>query len=369
MAQNALFDQTLESRFNAENLSTTQAKMLSKYFSQTMLKPLTDVQRIWMLNQANVFIYEAANMYLNGDATAKKMGERELLALGVVKGNKELENFAQFMVDNGGRLPSPEQMVAKDSLVQSEMGNVYAKATNTLISEIIQNPQKTDKPELASHSVARAAYGILSFLYAFFSNVTIGVAKEAKEKAKINGNIEYAKAAGYYGATFAGLFAAHLLVTIGREFLRNGDRWDEWDEEDELLERLVNLAASRTGILGPFDHVYQMLNSVRYQVDLANGILGAQAGYFARHLTKVAYPIFRNSENTDTAERNLISSLYNLLALPASAMAYAYMGPANIATNAVLYPAYQTMNNYRNGRELGEFFYPEGDDKKPVNIY
>ena len=107
-----------------------------------------------------------------------------------------------------------------------------------------------------------------------------------------------------------------------------------------------------------------MLNSVRYQVDLANGILGAQAGYFVRHLNKIVYSILRNSENTDTAERNLISSLYNLAVLPASAMAYAYMGPANIATNALLYPAYQTMNNYHNGRRLSGFFYPEDDDKK-----
>ena len=357
VANNAMFDQALESRLNADSVSGGFAKVMSKFFQQTLLQPLTNVQRIWMLHTANTFIYEQANLYLHGNATDQALGQRELLALGLKEG--QLKDFAQFMYDNDGAMPTPEQLVAKNSLKSSDLGSMYAIATTTLVSEIIQNPQKTDRPDLASHPIARMSYGILSFLYAFFSNVTIGVAKEAHERAKIAGNMEYVKAAGYWTATFAGLFAAHLLVTVGREFLRNGDKWDEWEEEDELLERLVAKAASRTGILGPIDHVVQMIGAVRYQVDLSNGLAGAQAGYFLRHATKIFASILNDSPNTQTAERNLVASLYNGLLLPISAGAYAFVGPANVATNALLYPIYQSFNNYKVGRELGADFFPE----------
>jgi hypothetical protein len=363
VSSNAIMDQTIAARLTAEDASSKHARVLSNFFGQTLLTPLTNAQRVWMMNTGHLFIHELSVNYLtHKDPAQQALARKELLALGLKDSN--IHQFAEWIQSGNGKLPKADDMFQTDTMEIGEMGEIWAVAVTTLVGEIIQNPQKTDRPWLASQPNARMMFGILGFLYSFWGNVVAGYITDVHERAKIGGKKEYVEGAAWFSATFASLFAAHLVVTIGREFLTNGDRWDEWEEDDELAERLVRIAASRTGILGPFDHLYNLFNAVRYQVDLGTSLAGAQAGFFMQNANKIIFSALRNAESTDTAERNMVEGIYNITMLPLMAYTYSALGPVGVATNALLYPAYTQLNNYRAGKALGEILYPEEEKKK-----
>lgn len=368
VSSNAIFDQTIAARLSAEDASTKHARVLSNFFGQTLLTPLTNAQRVWMMNTGHLFVHELSVNYLtHKDSTQQELARKELLALGLKDSN--IHQFAEWIVSGNGKLPKADDMFQTDTMQIGAMGEIWAVAVTTLVGEIIQNPQKTDRPWLASQPNARMMFGILGFLYSFWGNVVAGYVTDTHERAKIGGKKQYVEGAAWFSATFASLFAAHLVVTIGREFLTNGDRWDEWDEEDELAERLVRIAASRTGILGPFDHIYNLINAVRYQVDLGTSLAGAQAGFFLGNANKILFSALRDSENTNTAERNMVEGIYNITMQPLMAYTYAAFGPVGVATNAFLYPAYTQLNNYKNGGALADALFPEEEKKKKKSKY
>jgi len=110
------------------------------------------------------------------------------------------------------------------------------------------------------------------------------------------------------------LFIAHLLVTTGREFLGNKERWDRWEKEDKLAPNLFETAFYRTGFLGVFDPVAQFWRSMRWEWHWSKLTIGATGGYYADN-AKTILDVFRsnqNSPNTTTAEAKGLKSAYRL---------------------------------------------------------
>jgi hypothetical protein len=105
------------------------------------------------------------------------------------------------------------------------------------------------------------------------------------------------------------LYVAQLLVTTGREFLGNFERWEEWQRKGILMEKLMELAFTRTGISGAFDPLIQIWRSTRYNWHWGKLVLGATAGTVADEVWNIV-KLFtdKNSPNTTTAEQRAVEA-------------------------------------------------------------
>ena len=56
--------------------------------------------------------------------------------------------------------------------------------------------------------------------------------------------------------------------------------------EGELEKYLLELAFSRTGLLGPYDPIYNSIRSLKYQRDIANAVVGA-GSYYLQNTEKI----------------------------------------------------------------------------------
>ena len=105
------------------------------------------------------------------------------------------------------------------------------------------------------------------------------------------------------------LYVAQLLVTTAREFLGNYERWEKWEKDGTLVENLMELAFSRTGITGAFDPFIQIWRSMRYNWHFGKLVLGATAGTVADEVWKIVkLTTDRNSPNTTTAEKRAVEA-------------------------------------------------------------
>ena len=93
-------------------------------------------------------------------------------------------------------------------------------------------------------------------------------------------------------------------------------------------------AASRTGILGPYDTLFNIISGARYQREPATVVLGPAVGGMSELFQSVVSLYGeRNSANTNTAERKLARTAYNTIATPGLNAVFAGMpaGPLSAA--------------------------------------
>lgn len=298
--------------------------LLTNFFRRTGLTQLTNAQRKAAALSGHLYLRKMADAVKNRNGTARDTARAELRELGIPEADTDA--FVDWLLQTDA-MPDVGDL-------QQPQGRLFSAAVARFVDQNIQNPQKVDRPELASHPVGRLAYGLMSFSYAFHRNVTtravLRIGREADIRQNADPTMGRAQAvlrslgaqaptlAAYAGA----IFGAQLVVTALREAIFNGDKWDEREKKGELADWLMSLAFSRTGALGPFDPVLQAITGLRYERDLSNIMVGPAPGYFLQATQNIlSAAVGRNSANTNTAEWNAAKAAWQMLGVPMAAAA------------------------------------------------
>ncbi|MFT8246542.1 hypothetical protein [Roseomonas sp. BN140053] len=297
---------------------------MSNFFRRTGLTQLTNAQRRVAV-QAGAEYFRSLSRGVEpgqGTETSQRIARAELRELGIP--DAEVQDFARWMLQ-AEALPDVGDL-------QQGQGKLFGVAIARFVDQVIQNPQKVDRPELASHPLGRLMFGLTAFKYAFWRNVVTrmvnATARDAdvrKQAGEDNLRAWGKSAGGYAGqaAVFAGtMFLGQLLVTVAREAIFNGEKWDERDKAGELEGWLMSQAWGRMGVTGPFEPLVRVVQGLRYERDLSSLLAGAQASYFLDAAgAMLGAAVGRNSANTNTAERNAVQGAWRAFGVPAAALA------------------------------------------------
>ena len=322
-------------------------RWVSHFFKITGLQGLTNAQRRSTMVMGFQWFKEIANQYQNpvGDNEAaisanKKEAQDILLEYGIPK--SQLEEFANYMIPmmEGKKIPLPSDIMNQYGEMEG-MAKHLSTAINRLVNRSIQDPEIASKPSKAEGPFGRMIYSIMGFSYSVHANVikatyrdlkavgpTESLASIAKEKdsakrakkAKIygKGTLRQAQLWSKLAGPLAGLYIAHLQVTVLRAFLTDQDRWEKEKEKGTLASYLMELAFYRTGTLGALDPLAQAVRAVRYEADLSRFLIGATPGFWVQATNQMARVFLsqRNSPNTARYEKRGLEAFWRAVIGP-----------------------------------------------------
>ncbi len=299
-------DQMMANRFGGAMTDSVKARsMLTTFFRRTGLTGLTRHQRRVALASGMAYLKWISRRYNEGGAN-RQQAENLFNELGI----SEHSRFAQWMVKTG-------KMPTIDELARSPLQQQFATATNRFVRQAIQNPEAVDRPFVANSPLGRILYSIMSFNLAFYENVLKGTARRIKNTP---GSRMTHAAIGVLPAA-ASLYALQTLISSIRYALTNREKWEE-QEGDDFFDKMMqpkSLARGATRAFPPgvVDPILQGLYGLKYERDLATTLSGAHLSYFAEAFAAILGYMVRNSEKTNTAERNLTMGAYEAFVSPA----------------------------------------------------
>jgi Zn-dependent peptidase ImmA (M78 family) len=296
---------------------TKLERLLTNFFERTYLTALTNAQRRAALGGADVYVRHLARDAVTKTGIVQEKAMAELRGLGVPPA--DVGALHAFLSAN------PTVTVSQ---IDAGMGRVWGDAVSNVVDEVIQNPMRVDKPELASNPLARLLYGLMSFSFSFARNAHMRILRDVVRTQKVHGLGASAQTVAGYGIATVGFLTATALGSMFRDALFASTRPDEKD--DEWWKRQITTWLSRGGVFGAADPLVQAWNGVRYERDLSAIMAGAQIGYLLSAAQNIIQPwAGRNSDGTNTAERNSVKGAIQLFAVPAlgAAMAAVPGGP------------------------------------------
>ncbi len=209
------------------------------------------------------------------------------------------------------------------------------------------NPTRGTRAQKANNPVAGMFYQLQSFLYDFHQKFTLRQARRLKDAYRgtmeIDGATEKlstrerSQVAIDAAKAIAAIYSLQYGIQVLRETIFVDLERNKRDKEKTQAE--INMAralgaASRTGILGPYDTLFNIVSGARYQREPATVVLGPAVGGMSELFQSVVNLYGdRNSANTNTAERKLARTGYNTIATPALNAVFAGMpaGPLSAA--------------------------------------
>ena len=360
-----LYDTTIQNRLAGNYADSPRLeKFMSAYFRRTGLTQLTQWQQRMAMVGGYLFMRDMADSALNGTGIAQLRARAELRELGI--SDAQMERFARWMMSSND-MPDAQDIASED-------GQLFAQAAVRFAGEVIQNPTRVDRPEFAAHPIGRMVYGIMSFSYGFARNVMFRPLLNTQRDARLRQDagqtagrawsVSAAQNAGHAGVFVGSMFLAHLLTTMMREAIFNGDKWDEKERDGELWTWLWNLALSRIGLYGPLDPLVQAVTGLKYERDLTSLAVGPHAGFFAGAAQALLSPMIgRNSPNTNTSEWNAAKAGYQLLGVPAAAALLTAI-PGGPFTGPALGFALQYLTSNQTADNVADLVVGEKDSRK-----
>lgn len=314
IVSDAITEQSLHNRFFwSEGQSQLLNTLLPRYFTMTLLAPLTRGQRVLMTSLGMKYFLRQSAAFLKGDAGAKA----DFNEFGIPP--EKQKAFAEWMLRTGELTPETYIREQDESYKQ-----ILAKSLYRFVDIIIQNPGIETRPMGAFSSYGRMIFSIMGFAMSFQRNVMVRNAKKFQEIGERNSNstrLERTQAQLVWAAPR--LLSAALLASFGllARMLRDlwgdptGDRLKrriERMQEDPALAVLDTLSGA--GFTGGFDPIYQSIRYWRFEKDFATTVVGAVPGWYLQHTQNiwdgfVRDPVGDMSPNSNWAERRAWESL------------------------------------------------------------
>ena len=296
-----MYDTIMANRDNLLFQSKAAERKLAKFYRYSFIHP----HAMSMRRAAVATAFRHVNRMAVKAADGDKMAMTALREIGLDPSN---EAMLDALV-NMGEQPS----------LQDVAGSAYfekiSTAINRFVDEAIQEPKRADKPRMASQPEWSYIYGVLSFVSAFQRNVIIRGVKSIETAGRDGGKSAAAKAAIMTGVGFGTLAAlqtaAYLLRTAAF-----GDLEDELEKWEKDPVYALSTIISRSGFSGLWDPIINVFQGVKYQRDLTSMTAGAIPGFALGAGQKVIEATVRNSANTNTAEYNAITGMWDLVVAP-----------------------------------------------------
>lgn len=275
------------------------------------------------------------------------LAKRELNELGM--STKDIDVMAAFVTKLDKATDQNKLILGDDTgaALYRKALSMFHKTGGTL------NPTRGTRAQKANNPVAGMFYQLQSFLYDFHQKFTLRQARRLKDAyrgtVEIDGATEKlstrerSQVAIDAAKAIAAIYGLQYGIQVLRETIFVDLERNKRDKEKTQAE--INMAralgaASRTGILGPYDTLFNIVSGARYQREPATVVLGPAVGGMSELFQSVVNLYGdRNSANTNTAERKLARTGYNTIATPALNAVFAGM-PAG-ALSAALVQAFR----------------------------
>jgi len=287
-----------------------QSVVMDQYFRRTGLEQYTAATRVASTGIGQTFIRRLA-LDVAGNGSRAKSSRLFLKELGIP--DNKIDQFAGWVKNQSGGMPTLDVLRSGD-----EMAEAYRTGLTRFVDQTIMDPSATTRPGWASHPVGSLVFQIQAFIWAFQKNVVNRGARLGAEA--ITGK-------GYGVADRATMLApAAMLPTLAMIQYAIGDARDELFANPEWLDKQTRwdrtkTAISRSGLLGVLDPLINMATGVRYNRSTAETVAGPLIGRVTNAVDDFIKLGVRNSENTDTAEKNVSEAIYDLVVEPSANLA------------------------------------------------
>lgn len=346
-------DAQYANRLAGESMSKLQAEKASRFFERIYLLPLTRAQQRATMAVGHQFLLDLAGK------PDSKTARAELAEMGI--GAPDLPDFKKWLDKLEGNLPTERDLIDPHTGDLHKEGMLYATAQKRFGDQVIIEPSKMDRPRLQSHPIARWAFGIMAFQYAFWRQIYLPTVQatiknaltvtgavtggralsglEAGARAIGAGNVleriaggkltaadfnygksgvEAAKGLALTGIAATTMYVGVVLSTVLRAALMDTDKWKEHEKKGDLWEWIAELAFWRLGMAGPLDPLVQAFRGLKYQRDLTSLTAGPAAGSILQNIQDIgSYFVRPNAEGNNTQARKAARATYNLTIGPA----------------------------------------------------
>lgn len=320
VANDAIQSQTLYARASMDQVGNASHKIIDRYHRAILLKQWTDGMRIGAMKTGQRFISDLAEDLASSNAKVKERASFYLKELGV----QDPEAFGtQHRAASGA--PSRDAVLnAREGTFERE----YATALTRYVNQSILMPSRAERPTWASHPVGGLFFSLQSYSAGFKRNVLDRVGRLGVKAVKERDPAYLVPAAG---------LTALLGFTYAQEELRRNVFGSNYDFEHETPIQFGMRIADRAGMFGGLSPVVNAFEGVKYQRSVAAGFTGPAIGPPIDLLEKGVALHERNSENTNSAERNFAGAVYDVAINPAINFVAANMaGKAAVAGSAII---------------------------------
>ncbi len=297
LATDASVSQLLSSRISGDDMSQGAQKVLAGFYKGIGLHQFTEGTRTAALKMGRGYIDTLVADLQSPVAKTRSRAEFLLRELGV----SDLSAFSAAIAR--GLQPS-DMHNARGPAAE------YATALVRFTNQTIMSPTRAVKPVWASHPVGSLFFSLLSFSYAFKKNVLDRVGRTAVRGLQARDIHLLAPAAG--------LLVLAALTNLNDSYLRPFLFGSNYDFANESATDWALRVADRSGVLGATSPIVNAFRGLKYDRSLAEAVAGPVVGRSLDIAQRIASPYLgRNSDNTNTAERNASAALYEGFVEPA----------------------------------------------------
>lgn len=299
-------------------------RTLSRYFQLNFLHQLTEAGRATAVDFSRAFLGDHALHVVKGDSQARSSA----LFLSELVPPSKVPEFARWVAAVEDGKISPERFAANP-----EMAQIYARAVTRFADQAVMLPTRAERPAWASTPQGAIFYELSSFTQSFFKNVIGRAGRLTAEAAK--GDMK----ARDKLALMSPVIALGLLPIIQYAQYELRDKLFSTGQEKTEKEKIAR-AIQGTGVLGQFDKVANAFTATHY----AGGYAGAAtiAGPFYGSMVNVLKNLLNLGEEvregsagkTNTAERNVARSFYDVAVEPGAALLATTMPGGGLKTLA-----------------------------------
>jgi murein DD-endopeptidase MepM/ murein hydrolase activator NlpD len=299
VANDAMVNQVLTSRIDAEASVASVQKMLAGFYKGIGLHQYTEATRIAGVKMGRKFISNLAHDLNSSSARTRNRADFYLKELGI----KDPAAFGKQL-----RAAEPKmQDVLED---KGGIASDYGTALNRFINQTIMMPSRAEKPTWAAHPVGSLMFSLMSYSYGFKKNVLDRGGRLAIEGIKAKDPTMLLPAMS--------LSIMVAFQALNDTYLRPYLFGSNYDFSTETPTEFMMRVSDRAGLTGALSPIVNAIKAVKYDRSLLESLSGPVIGSIGNAVQKVAVEPFtdRNSPNTNTAERNAAAAFYDAVIDP-----------------------------------------------------
>lgn len=295
--------------------SKLQNYVMAKYFNRIGLEQWTNSSRSAAVTIGQTFIRRLAKEVIDGKRTSRNF----LAELGVQKDSAT--EFSEWLLKQNDGIPDRDAVVAAGygggggkktgggkastaSPDDDDFLRMYRTALIRFTDQSIMRPSAITRPGWAKHPLGAVIFQLMSYNWAFAKNVLNRIKHMTKQRDL--SMAERAKMIIPLILLLPSLYVIQLLLgEVRDEVFGNPNGKDKTWAEKQLL------AFSRS-LAGPFDVPINIFTGVKYNRSVTSSLTGPTVSRLTDAADTVVKGIGNNSEKTNTAERKLASTFYDL---------------------------------------------------------
>lgn len=299
--------------------------LVSKFHEKTLLRDFTNATMAASMDIGKTFINMNLKLIKENGALSR-LSLQSLREIGI--GREDLPMMQEFAA-RFKKEPNWSKLVLEDSPAAAKFRDALTlfKRTGGAL-----DPTRASKTVASTNPLTSLFYSLSGYLYEFHDKITRRALVRGKAaitgKMMIEGKMEpltgteRAALLGEIAKGAVALYSTQYAVQLIRENLYADPERIAKDKRrtpEQIAKLRAAAALSRSSVFGPYDSIFNAITQARYQRDPATTLLGAEIGGISDLFGQTANMIRgeRNAPGTNTAERKLARTFYNMTVAPA----------------------------------------------------